>query len=87
MPLKPQSIRNGVIITQEHQILDKPSIIQISEEWSELQTTFFKKMLKQGGDCKINGKAYSINIKERNDLDSKGNKPLNLPPIPGERTF
>ena len=28
-----------------------------------------------------------IELDERNDLDSNGNKPVNLPPIPGERSF
>ena len=87
MPLKPQTIRKGVTITQDHQALDKTTIIQISEGWSEFQTTFFKKMLKQGGSCKINGKSYNITLKERDDIDSKGNRPINLPPTPGERTF
>jgi hypothetical protein len=44
-------------------------------------------MLKQGGKCKVNGEIYNITLKERSDLDSKGNRPINLPPIPGERTF
>jgi hypothetical protein len=44
-------------------------------------------MLQQGGAFKINGNRFEIVIKERADIDSKGNKPLNLPPTPGERTF
>jgi hypothetical protein len=44
-------------------------------------------MLKQGGKCKVNGEAYEISLKERADIDSKGNRPINLPPVPGERTF
>ena len=48
---------------------------------------FFKKMLQQGGKCKVNGNSFEIILKERSDIDSKGNRPVNLPPVPGERTF
>ena len=87
MALKPQSIRSGVTITQNGAILNKPTIIAASEGWTEQQESFFKKMLRQGGNCKINGEQYSITIKEKSDIDSKGNRPINMPPIPGERTF
>jgi hypothetical protein len=87
MALKGQSIRNGVHITQEGKPVEKSTLIEVSESWSESQLSFFKKMLKQGGKCKINGEVYDITLKERSDIDSKGNRPINLPPIPGERTF
>jgi len=87
MALKGQSIRNGVIITQNSKPIDKKTLIEVSESWNEQQETFFKKMLKQGGNCKINGDRYNITIQERSDIDSKGNRPINLPPIPGERVF
>ena len=44
-------------------------------------------MLQQGGRCKVNGNVFEITTKERTDIDSKGNRPINIPPIPGERTF
>jgi hypothetical protein len=87
MALKGQSIRNGVHITQEGKPVEKSTLIEASESWSEQQLSFFKKMLKQGGKCKISGEVYDITLKERSDIDSKGNRPINLPPIPGERTF
>jgi hypothetical protein len=87
MTLKAQSIRNGVNITQEGKPVEKLTLIEASENWSEQQLSFFKKMLKQGGKCKINGEVYNITLKERSDLDSRGNRPINLPPVPGERTF
>jgi hypothetical protein len=87
MALKGQSIRNGVTITRNGVTLEKQTIIEASEGWSEQQESFFKKMLKQGGKCKVNGEAYEISLKERADIDSKGNRPINLPPVPGERTF
>ena len=87
MALKGQSIRNGVTITQNGKPVDKKVIIEASETWTEQQESFFKKMLKQGGKYKVGGESYNITLKERSDIDSKGNKPINLPPVPGERTF
>ncbi len=87
MALKGQSIRSGATITINGEKADKAELIALSQDWSESQEKFFKKMLQQGGKCKINGNSFEIIIKERNDIDSKGNKPVNLPPIPGERTF
>ena len=87
MALKGQSIRNGVIITLNGEKADKAEVIALSQDWTESQEKFFKKMLQQGGRCKVNGNVFEIAIKEKTDIDSKGNRPVNLPPIPGERTF
>jgi hypothetical protein len=87
MALKGQSIRNGISITINGEKADKAEVIALSQEWSESQEKFFKKMLQQGGKCKVNGNVFEITIKERTDIDSKGNRPVNLPPVPGERTF
>jgi hypothetical protein len=87
MALKGQSIRNGVSITLNGEKADKAEVIALSQDWSESQEKFFKKMLQQGGRCKVNGNVFEIVIKERTDIDSKGNRPVNLPPAPGERTF
>lgn len=87
MALKGQSIRNGVSITLNGEKADKAEVIALSQDWAESQEKFFKKMLQQGGRCKVNGNVFEIAIKERTDIDSKGNRPVNLPPVPGERTF
>jgi len=87
MALKGQSIRNGVSITLNGEKADKAEVIALSQDWTESQEKFFKKMLQQGGRCKVNGNVFEIIIKERTDIDSKGNRPVNLPPVPGERTF
>jgi hypothetical protein len=87
MALKGQSIRNGVSITVNGEKAEKAEIIALSQDWIESQEKFFKKMLQQGGRCKVNGNIFEIILKERTDIDSKGNRPINLPPIPGERTF
>jgi hypothetical protein len=87
MALKGQSIRNGVSININGVKAEKTEVIALSQDWTEPQEKFFKKMLQQGGKCKVNGTSFEILIKERTDIDSKGNRPVNLPPIPGERTF
>jgi len=87
MALKGQSIRNGVTIILNDIKAEKSEVILLSEEFTSSQEIFFKKMLQQGGRFKINNNIFEVIIKERNDIDSKGNKPVNLPPIPGERTF
>jgi hypothetical protein len=87
MALKGQSIRNGVTILVNGVKAEKQLVIELSESWKESQEKFFKKMLQQGGKCKVNGNQFEIILKERTDIDSKGNLPVNLPPIPGERTF
>tara|TARA_R110001583_G_scaffold148970_1_gene300860 strand:+ start:120 stop:383 length:264 start_codon:yes stop_codon:yes gene_type:complete len=87
MALKKQSIRSNQLITENGEPVSKEELISRSEEWNEVQENFFRKMLKQGGTFKVAGIKYKIELIERNDLDSNGNKPVNLPPLPGERTF
>ena len=87
MALKGQSIRNGVTINVNGVKADKQLVIELSESWEASQEKFFKKMLQQGGKCRVNGNSFEIILKERTDIDSRGNRPVNLPPVPGERTF
>lgn len=87
MALKGQSIRNGVTINVNGVKAEKQLVIELSESWDASQEKFFKKMLQQGGKCKVNGNSFEIILKERTDIDSRGNRPVNLPPVPGERTF
>ncbi len=87
MTLKKQSIRKNQTILLYGIELSKDELITLSEGWSEIQENFFRKMLKQGGHFRIKGKKYIVSLKQRDDLDSKGNTPVNLPPIPGERSF
>ena len=87
MALKKQSIRSNQLITENGEPVSKEELISRSEEWNEVQENFFRKMLKQGGTFKVAGIKYKIEIKERDDLDSNRQAPVNLPPVPGERTF
>jgi len=87
MALKKQSIRTKHHILANGNSISKEELILISENWSEIQENFFRKMLKQGGKFKVAGIKYEVKIDERIDLDSNRKPPVNLPPIPGERTF
>ena len=87
MALKKQTIRSNQLITENGEPVSKEELILRSEEWSEIQESFFRKMLKQGGSFKVAGIKYKVQLIERNDLDSNGNKPVKVPPLPGERTF
>jgi hypothetical protein len=87
MALKKQSIRNNMHITVDGKEVIKDDLILLSEEWNETQENFFRKMLRQGGHFRLKGRKFIVELKERADLDSNGDKPVNLPPIPGERSF
>jgi hypothetical protein len=82
-----QAIRKGVEVQCNGKTLTKEQIISKGENWSEQTENFFRKMLKQGGEFKVNGNKFRVTVAERTDIDSAGNKPVTVPPLPGERTF
>lgn len=82
MALKPQSIRKGVCILTNGRELSKQDIIQLSENWSEPQENFFKKMLKQGGKFKIKGTPFEI-LPQEKLLTTRGEKDPGVITIPG----
>jgi len=82
MALKPQSIRKNVQILLENKLTEKQTILELSENWTEQQENFFKKMLKQGGEFKIQGRRFKI-ILQNQILTSKGEKDAGIITIPG----
>ena len=60
-----QSIRRGVSISSQENLLDKDTIINKSEKWSDKEILFFKKMLKQGGRFSIKGEKFYIIVPEQ----------------------
>ena len=84
MALSKQSIRKGMYITANGNEISKDELILISEEWSEIQENFFRKMLKQGGHFKLKGVKYIIELKNSDNLRSDGNKDGGVIQIPGE---
>ena len=77
MALKKQSIRNNMHITVDGKEIIKDDLILLSEEWNETQENFFRKMLRQGGHFRLKGRKFIVELKERADLDSNGDKPVN----------
>ena len=73
MPLTPQSIRKTVSIYINGELVEKQTVLDLSNDWSEAQINFFKKMIKQGGSFKINGNSFEIKPAEPL-LTSKGEK-------------
>lgn len=82
MALSPQSIRKGVQVKFDNVIVDKKIIIEKSESWTEKQEILFKKFLKQGGKCKIQGVRIEVTPKDQ-VLTSKGEKPSGKIVAPG----
>jgi hypothetical protein len=60
-----QSIRAGVSIFNAGEKLDKDTVIFKSENWSDKEILFFKKMLKQGGRFSIKGEKFYITVPEQ----------------------
>lgn len=81
--LSKQSIRGKVEIYHKGEKLTKDAIIKLSEEWTEVQQNFFRKMLKQGGKFSIKGYKFHI-IPEEQLLTSKGEKDSGIITLPGD---
>lgn len=80
--IKPQSIRKGITILLNGKEALKQEIIDLSVDWSDSQTNFFKKLLKQGGETKINGNQFKV-IPQEIVVNSKGEKDGGVIVIPG----
>ena len=59
--IKKQTLRKGVVIKCEGELLSKEEIIALSENWNETQEMFFRKMLKQGGKFTLKGQNFYNN--------------------------
>ena len=84
MALKKQSIRRGMNILVNDNLISKEELILISESWDDKQESFFRKMLKQGGKFKINGVHYNISLDQHDRLRSDGTRDPGIIQIPGE---
>lgn len=81
--LSKQSIRGKVEVLHEGRKLKKEEIIALSENWTEIQENFFRKMLKQGGKFSIKGYKFHI-IPEEQLLTSRGEKDTGIITLPGD---
>jgi hypothetical protein len=69
--ISPQSIRKGIIIKFDGVVVDKKTVIDASEGWSPNHEVLFKKLLKQGGQFKINGVLVAVTPEEKT-FNSRG---------------
>jgi len=84
MALKKQSIRKNMNITANGSNISKEELILISEDWSETQENFFRKMLKQGGHFRLKGIKYIVELELPSDKRSDGSRDIGIIQIPGE---
>tara|TARA_Y100001972_G_C7644697_1_gene323922 strand:+ start:1620 stop:1883 length:264 start_codon:yes stop_codon:yes gene_type:complete len=87
MALKKQSIRQGVYVLIDGVKASKEELITLSETWTEKKEVFFRKMLQQGGNFRMDGKDFIIKIRENFQLRSDGTKDGGVVTIPGGRSF
>ena len=87
MALKKQSIRQGVHVLIDGTKFSKEELITLSETWTEKKEVFFRKMLQQGGNFKMDGKEFVIKIREHLQIRSDGTKDGGVVTIPGGRRF
>ena len=79
--LSKQSIRGNVKISLDDEILTKDQILEFNKEWSEKEELLFRKMLKQGGVIRIQGKKFKIENEENINLNSRGNTDAPITPM------
>ena len=87
MALKKQSIRQGVYVLIDGVKASKEELITLSETWTEKKEVFFRKMLQQGGNFRMDGKEFVVKIRENLQLRSDGTKDGGVVTIPGGRSF
>ena len=87
MALKKQSIRQGGYVLIDGVKASKEELITLSETWTEKKEVFFRKMLQQGGNFRMDGKDFIIKIRENFQLRSDGTKDGGVVTIPGGRSF
>jgi hypothetical protein len=87
MALSKQSIRQGVHVLINGVHVTKEELITLSETWTEKKEVFFRKMLQQGGNFKMDGKEFIVKIREQLQLRSDGTKDGGVVQIPGDSRF
>jgi hypothetical protein len=82
MALTSQAIRKNVIIKFNNKEVTKQEVLDFSKDWDEKQETFFRKMLKMGGEFSMKGVDISIRVEEQL-YNSKGLKDQGIITVPG----
>ena len=87
MTLKKQSIRQGVHVLIDGELATKEELITLSESWTEKKEVFFRKMLQQGGNFKMDGKNFKIKIRDNTKMRSDTSIDGGIKSIPGDSNF
>ena len=87
MALKRQSIRQGVHVLIDGELATKEELITLSESWTERKEVFFRKMLQQGGNFRMDGKNFKIKIRENTKMRSDSSIDGGVKSIPGDSRF
>ena len=64
MGLRKQSIRRIDEVLVDGNKTTKEELRQLSLDWADKELILFKKVLAQGGSCKIKGKTYRVSKTE-----------------------
>jgi hypothetical protein len=67
MALKKQTIRGLEEITLNDKPTTKEELITLSESWSENEELVVRKMLQQGGKCKIGKNVITVSRPDKDD--------------------
>jgi hypothetical protein len=87
MALKKQSIRQGVYVLIDGVKASKEELITLSETWTEKKEVFFRKMLQQGGNFRMDGKDFKVKIRENTKMRSDSSIDGGIQSIPGGNNF
>lgn len=82
MALTSQAIRKGIIIKFNNKEVTKQEVLDFSKSWDEKQESFFRKMLKMGGEFSMMGVDISIRVEEQL-YNTKGLKDQGIITVPG----
>ena len=87
MALKKQTIRQGVHVLIDGVHATKEELITLSETWTEKRELFFRKMLQQGGNFKMDGNEFVVKIRTKDSQRSDGSVDGGVTKIPGDSRF
>lgn len=71
MPIKKVSVTKTTSISVDGEKVDRERVVTLSENWTDKEVLLFKKIVKQGGTVRIQGKKY-ICIPKDNITRSNG---------------
>ena len=60
MPIKLASVKKTSKIYVEGKLVTRERVVTLSEDWTERDITLFKKIVNQGGECKLQGIKFRI---------------------------